>query len=81
MSNFKNTISNFKRLLGRPFEDASVQALLPTLPYKLVKHPVTGGVAVEVIYFQLNRLCYAIIIAICLSHSFKTFLGRDQTLQ
>jgi len=39
ISNFKNTISNFKRLIGRSFDDPFVQSEIPYLPYKLVSMP------------------------------------------
>ncbi|XP_078494412.1 heat shock 70 kDa protein 4 isoform X1 [Ciona intestinalis] len=49
ISNYKNTISNFKRLIGRPFDDPFVQKQINSLPYLLVKTS-TGGVGVQVMY-------------------------------
>uniref|UniRef100_H2ZJ37 Heat shock 70 kDa protein 4L n=1 Tax=Ciona savignyi TaxID=51511 RepID=H2ZJ37_CIOSA len=47
ISNYKNTISNFKRLLGRPFDDPFVQNEMKDLPYKLSR-TADGGVGVRV---------------------------------
>nr|CAB3254435.1 heat shock 70 kDa protein 4L [Phallusia mammillata] len=49
ISNFKNTITNFKRLIGRPFNDPFVQNEIPNLPYKVVEMP-SGGVGFQVMY-------------------------------
>lgn len=49
ISNFKNTISNFKRLIGRSFDDPFVQSEIPYLPYKLISMP-DNRVGVQVQY-------------------------------
>lgn len=49
VSNPKNTISNFKRLIGRLYKDPVVQEEAKLLPYKLVELP-SGYVGVEVTY-------------------------------
>jgi len=36
ISNFKNTVWGFKRLIGRKFEDPIVQKEVKVLPYKVV---------------------------------------------
>ena len=49
-SNFKNTITSMKRLIGLQFTDARVTRELAALPFKAVKNEVNGGVSVEVMY-------------------------------
>uniref|UniRef100_H2ZJ38 Uncharacterized protein n=1 Tax=Ciona savignyi TaxID=51511 RepID=H2ZJ38_CIOSA len=62
ISNYKNTISNFKRLLGRPFDDPFVQNEMKDLPYKLSR-TADGGVGVRVKYagedveFSMAQVC------------------------
>jgi heat shock protein len=50
VTNIKNTIWGFKRFLGRRFDDPFVQEEIKRLPFKVVPHPQTGGVAVQVKY-------------------------------
>lgn len=49
-TNIKNTVQGFKRYLGRRFDDPVVQSEVPKLPYKVVGHPQTGAVAIQVRY-------------------------------
>lgn len=39
ISNFKNTIWGWKRLMGRKFEDPIIQKEISTLPYKVIAGP------------------------------------------
>ncbi|KAJ4461827.1 putative 97 kDa heat shock protein [Paratrimastix pyriformis] len=47
--NAKNTISNFKWMLGKKFADADVQAFREVAPYQLIEMP-TGDVGVRVMF-------------------------------
>lgn len=47
LRNIKNTINNFKRLLGRKYDEPDVQEEMKTLPFKCIKLE-DGTVGVEV---------------------------------
>lgn len=49
LRNIKNTINNFKRLLGRKYDEPDVQEEMKTLPFKCIKLE-DGTVGVEVMY-------------------------------
>lgn len=47
VSNMNNTISEFKRLLGRTPEDPWLQDYIPSLPYTVCKRQ-NGGIGIKV---------------------------------
>ena len=47
VTNMKNTIHGFKRLLGRKFNDPYVQQELKFLPYKAIQQP-NGSIGIKV---------------------------------
>lgn len=47
VTNMKNTVHGFKRLLGRKFDDPSVQAELKNLHYKVERGP-DGNLGIRV---------------------------------
>ncbi|XP_001641799.2 97 kDa heat shock protein [Nematostella vectensis] len=49
ISNLKNTISQFKRFIGRKFSDPAVQKEIPHLPYKVVELP-NDSIGIQVQY-------------------------------
>ena len=49
--NFKNTVSEIKRLIGHKFDEPYVQAEIPKLLYKVIKLE-NGDIGVEVKYLQ-----------------------------
>ena len=49
-SNYKNSITGMKRLIGLKFNDPRVTIESKYLPLKLVENPENGGVAVSVMY-------------------------------
>uniref|UniRef100_A0A0K8TST6 Putative heat shock 70 kDa protein 4-like isoform x3 n=1 Tax=Tabanus bromius TaxID=304241 RepID=A0A0K8TST6_TABBR len=51
VTNMKNTISGFKRLLGRKFNDPHVQNELKTIPYR-VEQRQDGGIGIRVNYLD-----------------------------
>jgi heat shock protein len=51
VTNIKNTISGFKRLLGRKYEDPHVQNEMRTLPYHIEQRP-DGGIGIRVQYLD-----------------------------
>ncbi len=55
-SNFKNTITSMKRLIGLKFKDARTQAELARLPFRAVESAANGGVAMEVMYEGQQRI-------------------------
>lgn len=63
VTNMKNTIHGFKRLLGRKFKDPHVQDELKFLPYNVVEQP-DGSIGIKVSIklsivasLVINRLC------------------------
>lgn len=48
ISNLKNTISQFKRLIGRKFSDPIVQQEIQDYPYQVVEQP-HDGIGIKVI--------------------------------
>ncbi|OXA61158.1 heat shock 70 kDa protein 4L [Folsomia candida] len=56
VTNIKNTIWSFKRFLGRRFDDPYVQEEIKRMPFKVVAHPQSGGVAVQVRYLGEERV-------------------------
>ncbi|XP_049861111.1 heat shock 70 kDa protein 4 [Schistocerca gregaria] len=51
VTNMKNTIYGFKRLLGRKFSDPYIQQEVKHLPYRIVQHG-NGGIGVKVNYLD-----------------------------
>lgn len=51
----KNTISNFKRLLGRKFNDPHIQEDLKSLPYRVEPRP-DGGIGIRVSYMEQEHV-------------------------
>lgn len=51
----KNTISNFKRLLGRKFNDPHIQDDLKSLPYRVEPRP-DGGIGIRVSYMEQEHI-------------------------
>ena len=47
ITNLKNTVFGYKRLLARNYDDTQVQAELPRLPYTVIKQE-DGSVGVQV---------------------------------
>lgn len=62
VTNMKNTIVGFKRMLGRNFNDPAIQKEIPYLPFKVISKP-DGSIGIQVSlkgYFlkNLNYLGY-----------------------
>lgn len=55
VTNMKNTVSGFKRLLGRKFNDPHVQRELTSIPYKVEQRP-DGGIGIRVNYLDQDQL-------------------------
>lgn len=55
VTNMKNTISNFKQLLGRKFSDPHVQEYLANAPYRAEQRP-DGGIAIRVNYLDQEQV-------------------------
>lgn len=55
VTNMKNTISGFKRLLGRKFNDPHVQHELSTIPYRVEQRP-DGGIGIRVNYLDEEQV-------------------------
>ncbi|CAM9352873.1 unnamed protein product [Pylaiella littoralis] len=55
-SNFKNTVREVKRLVGRTWGSPDLEADLKRMPFKCIQHPETGGVGIEVDYEDSVRL-------------------------
>eukprot|EP00112_Aurelia_sp_Birch-Aquarium-sp1_P015806 Seg353.11 transcript_id=Seg353.11/GoldUCD/mRNA.D3Y31 product="Heat shock protein 105 kDa" protein_id=Seg353.11/GoldUCD/D3Y31 len=55
ITNAKNTISNFKRLIGRKFDDPYVQHEIPNLPYEVIKQH-DGSVGIKVQYLGQDEV-------------------------
>lgn len=55
VTNMKNTISGFKRLLGRKYNDPQVQYEQRTLPYRLEQRP-DGGIGIRVQYLDEDHV-------------------------
>lgn len=51
VTNMKNTISNFKRMIGRKFNDPNVQQEMRQSPYRVEQRP-DGGVGIRVNYLD-----------------------------
>lgn len=51
VTNLKNTISGFKRLLGRKFNDPHVQNEIQTMPFRVEQRP-DGGIGIRVNYLD-----------------------------
>ncbi|KAL5293096.1 HSPA4L family protein [Megaselia abdita] len=54
VTNMKNTITGFKRLLGRKFNDPQVQKELTSIPYKVEQQP-DGGIGIKANYLDEER--------------------------
>ncbi|XP_031630545.1 heat shock 70 kDa protein 4 isoform X2 [Contarinia nasturtii] len=55
VTNMKNTVSNFKRLLGRKFNDPAIQDELKALPYRVEALP-NGGIGIRVSYMEQEHV-------------------------
>lgn len=55
VTNLKNTLSNFKRLLGRNFNDPHIQDDLKSLPYRVEPRP-DGGIGIRVSYMEQEHI-------------------------
>ncbi|CAM9320236.1 unnamed protein product [Ascophyllum nodosum] len=55
-SNFKNTVREVKRLIGRSWGDPDLEADLKRLPFKCIEHPETGGVGIQLEYDDAIKL-------------------------
>lgn len=55
VTNMKHTISNFKRLLGRKFNDPNIQDDLKSLPYR-VESRSDGGIGIRVSYMDQEHI-------------------------
>lgn len=55
VTNMKNTLSNFKRLLGRKFNDPFIQDDLKSLPYRVEQRP-DGGIGIRVSYMEQEHI-------------------------
>lgn len=55
VSNMKNTIHGFKRLLGRKFRDPVVQNELKYLPFTAIERP-NGGIGIKVDYLREEHM-------------------------
>lgn len=55
VTNLKNTISNFKRLLGRKFNDPIVQEEIKSAPYSVVQLQ-NGGIGIRVNYLDQEQV-------------------------
>lgn len=55
VTNMKNTIHGFKRLLGRKFKDPHVQDELKFLPYNVVEQP-DGSIGIKVKYLKEDKV-------------------------
>ncbi|KAJ9601801.1 hypothetical protein L9F63_000029, partial [Diploptera punctata] len=55
VTNMKNTIHGFKRLLGRKFSDPLVQQELKYLPYKVIQQP-NGNIGIKVNYLDEDHV-------------------------
>lgn len=55
VTNVKNTLSNFKRLLGRKFNDPFIQDDLNSLPYRVEQRP-DGGIGIRVSYMEQEHV-------------------------
>ena len=51
VTNMKNTIADFKRLLGRKFNDPQVQNEIKSVPYRVEERP-DGGIGIRVNYLD-----------------------------
>lgn len=60
VSNLRNTISQFKRFIGKKFSDPSVQEDLKHVPYQVVEQPGDGiGIKVNstaLVFILLQKL-------------------------
>lgn len=68
VTNMKNTVHGFKRLLGRKFDDPSVQAELQHLPYKVERGP-DGNLGIRVSTIVNNK---QLIFNLCSFYSLCT---------
>jgi hypothetical protein len=55
VTNMKNTIHGFKRLLGRKYNDQHVQQELKYLPFRVIQQP-DGNIGVKVCPYTLHQL-------------------------
>ena len=70
VSNFKNTVWGWKKLLGRKFKDPIVQREIPLLPYEVVEMP-NGSVGIKVCLFCFLPLLREISLDTCLIYLFN----------
>lgn len=55
VTNMKNTIHGFKRLLGRKYNDPFVRQELQHLPFNVISQP-DGSIGIKVLVYLLNLL-------------------------
>uniref|UniRef100_A0A1B6C8J9 Uncharacterized protein n=3 Tax=Clastoptera arizonana TaxID=38151 RepID=A0A1B6C8J9_9HEMI len=55
VTNMKNTIFDFKRLLGRKWSDPFVQQEMKRLPYQIIQQP-NGGIGIKVHYLDEDHV-------------------------
>lgn len=74
VTNMKNTVFGFKRLLGRKFSDPYVQKELKHFPFKVEQRP-DGGIGIRVNYLgEDNVFSPEQVILLFLSFNFVLFL-------
>ena len=56
VTNLRNTISQFKRFIGKKFSDPIVQEEIKTFPYEVVER-TNDSVGIKVLYRLVSRTC------------------------
>jgi len=70
-TNFKNTITNLKRFVGRTFNDPIVQSEIPLVPFKVVAGP-NGETCFEVKYNNMTETLESVQVTAALLQKLKT---------
>eukprot|EP01137_Pigoraptor_chileana_P004687 Opistho-2@46663 len=76
VTNFKNTISNFKLLIGRKFKDADIQAELANVLYKTSELP-DGSIGIHVQYLGEEKVLSPTQVTAMLFGQLKTTAERE----